>query len=107
MDYNDALRFMHEVHIAFGAQREYTGENAREKVIRDLSYSEEIKTIISAVEKKIPKKPHLRKLHLHEDLGFGKDIEYYECPNECDTTVLTWHRCCPNCGQVIDWSDVK
>lgn len=62
---------------------------------------------IEALEKQIPKKPHLRKLHSHEAFGFGKNVEYFECPNECGATVLTCHRYCRNCGQAIDWSDTE
>ena len=64
--------------------------------------NEALKTVESAVEKQIPKKP------LEKEI-VGVSITGYkhkgQCP-KCLLTVLQYKgNYCPNCGQALDWSD--
>lgn len=61
-------------------------------------------TAKQAMEKQIPKKPRF------EGDGYWRGELVYDtwiCPN-CDTDYevgTDTHKCCPNCGQAIDWSE--
>ena len=58
---------------------------------------DEYKTIVSALEKQIPKKPKVLKVH---------DISNYKYGNcECGEHIMDDHQYCSNCGQKIDWED--
>lgn len=66
--------------------------------------NESLKAVESAVEKQILKKP------LEKEI-VGVSITGYkhkgQCPR-CATTVLQYKgNYCPNCGQAIDWSELK
>lgn len=60
--------------------------------------------IHKALEKQIPKKPDL--------LGDGYDdsgnliYDTWTCPC-CETLYYDDYKFCPECGQAIDWSDLK
>lgn len=64
----------------------------------------EIDMAIKALDKQIPKKPQF------EGDGYWNGELVYDtwiCSN-CDTgyeVETDRHKCCPNCGQKIDWSD--
>lgn len=64
-----------------------------------------VQMAIEASEKQIPKKPSF------EGDGYWDGELIYDtwvCPN-CDTgyeVETDKHKCCPNCGQAIDWSDL-
>lgn len=63
------------------------------------------KLAIEALEKQIPKKPILK------EYGF---FGPYPFCSWCDNALIntrndSWHKekFCPNCGQALDWSDIK
>lgn len=64
----------------------------------------DLQTIKKALEKQIPKKPDL--------LGDGYDdsgnlvYDTWTCPC-CETLYYDDYKFCPECGQAIDWSDLK
>lgn len=75
-------------------------ENVRPQGNRIIN--EALDTIKTALEKQIPKKP------VGEQI-IGASITGYtykggQCP-KCLSTVC--HNYCPNCGQALDWSDLK
>ncbi len=61
--------------------------------------NDNVKTVIEALEKQIPKKPNRHK----EDNVIG---EYYSCPN-CLNNELSdcYDQYCCTCGQLLDWSE--
>ena len=72
---------------------------------------EDLKTIKEALEKQIPKKP------LEQKYGFCDLVGFFYvrlvCP-ECKQPVAQYSkkkeykpRYCHNCGQALDWSDIK
>lgn len=74
--------------------------------VMDVIDCENIKKIKKSLEKQIPKKPFL------ECDGYADGELVYDtwrCPN-CDSAYEVEYddyKYCPNCGQAIDWRDVK
>lgn len=60
-----------------------------EEFIEHIKDFEDIKIILEALEKQIPKKI---------------DIQCYCCPT-CRFTASGENKYCPQCGQALDWSD--
>ena len=52
------------------------------------------KTIVSALERRIPKKP----------INIASITYIPACP-QCKGTVTTYEKCCEHCGQALDWSN--
>ena len=64
--------------------------------------TEEMQTVISALEKQIPKKPIL-------DTIFLSGIKWWRCP-VCNKKIVGYiggrpQKYCDDCGQALDWSD--
>lgn len=76
---------------------------------------EDLQTIKEALEKQIPKKPITETIYRGISVSGKSDIDInYFCPNyDCDTVVGSsktnddFYKFCPECGQKIDWSDIK
>ena len=65
-----------------------------------LSYvNEALEIAISAIEKQIPKKPKIMKVHEVSGYKYGK------C--ECGEHIMDDEKFCSNCGQATDWSDAE
>lgn len=69
--------------------------------------------IHKALEKQIPKKPITETVNRGISVSGEYDIDFnYLCPN-CNTVVGDYetddafYKFCPDCGQVLDWSDIK
>lgn len=82
-------------------------QNLAENAYITMCSAEEMKVAIEALEKQIPKKPDL--------LGDGYDdsgnlvYDTWTCPC-CETQYELYYddyKFCPECGQAIDWSDLK
>ena len=81
-------------------------EAAKEQGITDLIVLDK-KAIIAALQKQIPKKPDLEGDGYDENCELIYDTGY--CPNcrhifEVDYDAT---KCCPVCGQALDWSDIN
>ena len=64
-----------------------------------------LKVAKEAMQRRTPTKPSL----WGDGVGDDGELLYdmYDCPN-CDTSYeldYAKHKCCPECGQVLDWSD--
>lgn len=57
-----------------------------------------IEIATAAIEKQIPKKPKVLKVH---DISGYK---YGEC--YCEEHIMDDEKYCSNCGQALDWSDI-
>ena len=64
-----------------------------------MTYEEAIEIATTAIEKQIPKKPKVLKVH---DISGYK---YGEC--YCGEHIMDDEKYCSNCGQALDWSDTK
>ena len=66
------------------------------------------KTIVNALEKRIPKKPtpHIVKVERLKigNARWGKGTTVYKCPC-CNNFISRLYDYCFKCGQAIDWSD--
>lgn len=72
---------------------------AEEKGINDLWLLNK-KTIVSALEKQIPKKPIL-------DCIFPSGVKWYLCPACNHNGIEKVGGYCHRCGQALDWSDTE
>lgn len=86
-----------------------TYEEVRNNFIQDLAENaylsmcsmEEMKIVIEALDKQIPKKPVTEKDKVIFDIVCGR------CP-ECDSAVYsTTNLYCHKCGQALDWSAIE
>ena len=71
---------------------------------------DEYKTIVSALEKQIPKKPikyivPAERIKIRNTY-WGKDTTIYKCPH-CNNYISITNIHCHECGQALDWSDTK
>ena len=67
--------------------------------------NENVRTVIAALEKRVPKKPEIKMQK--EDLHIGRMIfkagtKTYWCPS-CKKTITGTDKDCRSCGQAIDW----
>ncbi len=62
-----------------------------------MEYAEAFEIAISALEKQIPKKPKVLKVH---DISGYK---YGDC--HCGEHIMDDEKFCSNCGQALDWSE--
>lgn len=65
---------------------------------------------IEALEKQIPKKPKLQVRSIYDDDNddWLCDEEYHICPTcRIRHDVYRGWKHCPECGQLLDWSEVK
>lgn len=79
-------------------------QNLAENAYINMCSVEEMNIAIKALEKQIPKKPFEKEV-------IGVSMTGYkhkgQCP-KCSSTVLQYKgNYCPNCGQALDWSEVK
>lgn len=58
-----------------------------------------LKVAISALEKQIPKKPKILKVH------YISNYKYGEC--QCGEHIMDDDNYCSNCGQKIDWGEIE
>ena len=71
---------------------------------------DEYKTIVSALEKQIPKKPTPHIVEPVEapvkigNMNWGRGTTIYYCPN-CKDFISRTYTYCHKCGQALDWSD--
>lgn len=63
---------------------------------------ETLKTVISALEKQIPKKPINKTRSI---TAYGSKFITYGCPTCGNILSEVKYRYCCNCGQAFDWSD--
>jgi hypothetical protein len=66
------------------------------------------KSLISALEKQIPKKPipnNVKSILIRMgNYDWHKEITEYECPN-CNENTSKIYNYCDKCGQALDWSE--
>ena len=58
---------------------------------------EALKMAIDALEKQIPKKPI--------SITISGVSRYKSGVCKCGTAIVMTYKCCPSCGQAIDWSE--
>ena len=62
-----------------------------------MDYVIAFETAISALEKQIPEKPKVLKVHEISNYKYG------EC--QCGEHIMDDEKYCSNCGQALDWGD--
>lgn len=88
-------------------------QNLAENAYINMCSVEEMNIVIKALEKQIPKKPITETVNRGISVSGEYDIDFnYLCPH-CNTVVGDYetddafYKFRPECGQALDWNDLK